>query len=347
MTDLECFILGLSQVKTASYDKDTAATALIALGMHEEYEKFACGYDSDTEFSRQFVGTPLHEKAIALLEEEIAMREEELKERAAKDAERKIDEVRWSRRDRIDLEKRRLKLELEKLKAATSGAPLAVNAPVEAVPAVEKAASVQYVGETNNGDSQPPEWPAAALGIESAGRLATPAERKVQDAVISAPAPVRGSTKKASWDEARSALSGGLVGAAAGHILAEKPLLGAVLGASATTLADRALRSKAKRVRNNEDVNSVIDLGSARNAAMGALLGAAVGSMTTQGSARGKALGGIVGAGAAGLGTKALGHKYQANSYYKALEDTHKKDKSASDEDVDSFIAAARGALRG
>ena len=41
--------------------------------------------------------------------------------------------------------------------------------------------NVDYVGDVNTGATQPPAWPRAAMGVDAAGRRATPAEEKKQD----------------------------------------------------------------------------------------------------------------------------------------------------------------------
>ena len=44
----------------------------------------------------------------------------------------------------------------------------------------KKAELVEYTGHVNNGEPQAPEWPRAALGVDSAGRRATPEELRPQ-----------------------------------------------------------------------------------------------------------------------------------------------------------------------
>jgi hypothetical protein len=48
----------------------------------------------------------------------------------------------------------------------------------------KKASDVQTVGQINNGDPNPPEWPRATLGVDAAGRRATPEEEREQTKVV-------------------------------------------------------------------------------------------------------------------------------------------------------------------
>ena len=50
---------------------------------------------------------------------------------------------------------------------------------------IKRAEDVEYGGQVNNGIATAPEWPRAALGIDSAGRLATREERRQQDTSVS------------------------------------------------------------------------------------------------------------------------------------------------------------------
>lgn len=80
------------------------------------------GGGSDTEFLKQFEGTPLAPQAVALAEQELAMEQQQLQKRMQRSAERKMDDT-WDQdciqQDGIRLQKQQLLLQLYKMKAMT------------------------------------------------------------------------------------------------------------------------------------------------------------------------------------------------------------------------------------
>lgn len=51
-------------------------------------------------------------------------------------------------------------------------------------PRLKVGSVVEYTGQVNNGIARAPEWPRAALGVDSAGRRAAPEERREQEKVV-------------------------------------------------------------------------------------------------------------------------------------------------------------------
>ncbi len=73
--------------------------------------------------------------------------------------------------------------QLARRQAAKKGKKLlkAVRKVAAAEPAtVPNTGNVEYGGDVNTGNPKPPEWPRAAMGVDAAGRKATPAEAKKQ-----------------------------------------------------------------------------------------------------------------------------------------------------------------------
>lgn len=138
-------------------------------------EKVAMGIcgpiDGHENWLQQFSYTDLYEKAIALAEKELSLEKEEIADRLKRKREFKIDDTIWNKRDQLRLEKDRLVLELHKKKAKDQ----------KKSPANKVAGVVEYVGQVNNGEPAAPVWPRAALGVDSAGRKATPEEKKDQE----------------------------------------------------------------------------------------------------------------------------------------------------------------------
>lgn len=137
-------------------------------------EKVAMGIcgpiDGHENWLQQFSYTDLYEKAIALAEKELSLEKEEIADRLKRKREFKVDDTIWNKRDQLRLEKDRLILELHKKKAKDQKKGPAKVAGV-----------VEYVGQVNNGEPAAPVWPRAALGVDSAGRKATPEEKKDQE----------------------------------------------------------------------------------------------------------------------------------------------------------------------
>ena len=63
------------------------------------------------------------------------------------------------------------------------GGPAGVARHVEAG-AAKLSEDVEYTGQVNNGEPSNPTWPRAALGVDSAGRKATPEEKREQEKVV-------------------------------------------------------------------------------------------------------------------------------------------------------------------
>lgn len=199
--DIHDFLHGLvSSEKIASEDlSQLSLDELEALmGVETEEEKvayaMACG-PSDENWLQQFSYTELYDKAIALAEKELTLEREELKQRLARKR-TIIDDSLWNKRDQLRLEKDQLVLELHKKKAkdqkkdrpktAANGDPKRerdARLGVLKKAARKLAEQVEYTGQVNNGEPQAPEWPRAALGVDAAGRKATPEELKPQTTV--------------------------------------------------------------------------------------------------------------------------------------------------------------------
>jgi hypothetical protein len=195
--DISDFVHGLvSSEKIASNDLDHLSLSELEalMGGAEEAEKLAfgaiaCG-PSDENWLQQFSYTELYDKAIALAEKELALEREELKQRLARKR-TIIDDSLWNKRDQLRLEKDQLVLELHKKKAkdqrkdkpkvASNGDPL--REMKARTGKLKKAEEVEYTGQVNNGEPQAPEWPRAALGVDAAGRKATPEELGPQTSV--------------------------------------------------------------------------------------------------------------------------------------------------------------------
>lgn len=129
------------------------------------------------DWLQQFSGTPLYTKAIALAEKDLKLHQAEMSERQKRKVEFRIDDSIWNKRDQISLEKDRLILELHKHHASE-----------QKKSSIGKTASeVEYTGQVNNGDPKMPTWPRAALGVDSAGRKATPEERKNIEGDVATP----------------------------------------------------------------------------------------------------------------------------------------------------------------
>jgi hypothetical protein len=224
MSDLIDFVekLVVPHEKTASGLELEAFDALLAQADEEEKVAYGMmGGGSDDWLSR-FQHTPLYEKAIALKEKDLALEKRRMEERQRREKAYRHDDSTWNEQDKLCLEKDKLTLELHKwrasqeaktklkmaagLKVAGNGDPLrekmkrlgqtkkaagshdlhkklygqrAGSSPIK------KAELVEYTGHVNNGEPQAPEWPRAALGVDSANRRVTPEEAKGQSSVRS------------------------------------------------------------------------------------------------------------------------------------------------------------------
>lgn len=201
MSDLIDFVENLvpSQEKVASTYELEAFESLLA--QVDEEEKVAYGMmggGSDDWLSR-FQHTPLYEKAIALKEKDLALEKRRMEERQRREKAYRHDDSTWNEQDMLCLEKDKLTLELHKwrasqeaktklkmaagLKVAGNGDPLREK--MKRLGQLKKAELVEYTGQVNNGESQAPEWPRAALGVDAANRRATPEELRTQTSVQS------------------------------------------------------------------------------------------------------------------------------------------------------------------
>jgi hypothetical protein len=210
VNDLEDFVNDLSApVKIAETDLDNLSLpeleALMGLDLTEDNEKVAylnaCvksayGDDRYGSWLDQFAGSPLHAKALQLCEEELGLEQERLQRRIERQEQNQGDDDIWTRQDMLRLQKDMLMLELHKSKAGPGGGkdptmqPQAGAGPAaEAPPKPGKttppkegktASDVQTVGQINNGDPAQPSWPRASLGVDAAGRRATPEEEAAQ-----------------------------------------------------------------------------------------------------------------------------------------------------------------------
>lgn len=210
VNDLEDFVNDLSApVKIAETDLDNLSLpeleALMGLDLTEDNEKVAyldaCvksayGDDRYGSWLDQFAGSPLHAKALQLCEEELGLEQERLQRRIERQEQNQGDDDIWTRQDMLRLQKDMLMLELHKSKAGAGGGkdptmqPQAGAEPAaEAPPKPGKttppkegktASDIQTVGQINNGDPSQPSWPRASLGVDAAGRRATPEEEAAQ-----------------------------------------------------------------------------------------------------------------------------------------------------------------------
>jgi len=204
--DLHDFVHGLVlPTKIAATDLDhLSIEQLEALIVLPEAEKVAylsrClaeGTGGDAWLD-QFCDSPLHAKAVQLCEQELALEQQELQQRLKRRAEREKMEAQmeseddiWTKKDILRLQKAQLALELHKAMKGQGGGkdPTMKPQPTEQVmPASEEGdktaeangADIQTVGQINNGDPQDPSWPRSTLGLDSAGRRATPEEEAEQ-----------------------------------------------------------------------------------------------------------------------------------------------------------------------
>lgn len=96
---------------TAPATGSPAAEKLSAL-----LEECSMPSSKDASFLAQFEGTPLFPQAVALLQQEVANEEKDLQRRAESEADRKARPNFWDQEQALDLEKRKLELELATLK---------------------------------------------------------------------------------------------------------------------------------------------------------------------------------------------------------------------------------------
>lgn len=195
--DLQDFVHNLVEpTKIAASDLEHLSLAeleaLITLPDMEKVAYLAKCVDDDRYGSwlDQFAGTPLHAKAVQLCEQEIELEKAELEKRLQRRQESAGEEEIWSRRDMLRLQKDILMLELHKSTMGQGGGkdpsmqPQAAAAEevVEptAAPKGKTAADIQTVGQINNGDPTNPDWPRSTLGVDAAGRRATPEEETEQ-----------------------------------------------------------------------------------------------------------------------------------------------------------------------
>lgn len=115
----------------------------------------------------QFAGTPFYNKAVQMSESELQLRQERLKNRVQREQEHQAESALWTREDALRLEKDMLELELHKSMSQP-------QAPAQAKQAMH------ITGRINNGEPDPT-LPQASMGVESAGRPATPEEKKTQN----------------------------------------------------------------------------------------------------------------------------------------------------------------------
>lgn len=157
LSGLSLFELGaLMGIKTASPELDKQAYGI-------------CGPYDGERWLEQFSGSPLYEKAIALAERELAVEQKAVAAREKRKQEFRIDDSTWREHDKLRLDKDKLILELHKHRAKEQARNMKV------------AEDVEYTGQVNNGIASNPEWPRAALGVDAAGRRATPEEKREQE----------------------------------------------------------------------------------------------------------------------------------------------------------------------
>lgn len=157
LSGLSLFELGaLMGIKTASPELDKQAYGI-------------CGPYDGERWLEQFSGSPLYEKAIALAERELAVEQKAVAAREKRKQEFRIDDSTWREHDKLRLDKDKLILELHKYRAKEQARNMKV------------AEDVEYTGQVNNGIASNPGWPRAALGVDAAGRRATPEEKREQE----------------------------------------------------------------------------------------------------------------------------------------------------------------------
>lgn len=69
-------------------------------------------------------------------------------------------------------------------KTAGNGDPLREHMHRKGLLKKKQAEDVEYTGQVNNGIPSNPEWPRAALGVDAAGRKASPEEKREQEKVV-------------------------------------------------------------------------------------------------------------------------------------------------------------------
>lgn len=176
MSNIQDYLDGLvpQRAKKASPDlSHLSLSDLEELMGIESAEKLAygmCGpYDGDG-WLRQFMGSPLYEKAIALMERELTAEQKAADTRDRRQREVKAEESIWREQDKIRFDKNRLVLELHKR--------------LLKMPKAKIAEEIMYTGGVGNGDPKHPGWPRAALGVDSANRPATPEEKREQSKTV-------------------------------------------------------------------------------------------------------------------------------------------------------------------
>ncbi len=199
---LENFVHGLyaeeQERKIAAADLDHLSleelSAVIGLDLDPEFEKKASlvakvAYGDSEEYLEDFEGTPLYAEAIALCEKMLQAEAECIKRRQERSKERASEDNIYDVKDQLRLQKKMLKLKLHKMRAAGAAPPSDDDDEgddEEKTSAAEAAGiagsgNVEYVGDVNTGVSEAPTWPRAAMGVDSAGRKATPSEAKKRD----------------------------------------------------------------------------------------------------------------------------------------------------------------------
>jgi hypothetical protein len=136
---------------------------------------------------KQFEGTPLHAEAIALAEEDLAIEAQRIQERTQ-------SQEKWTARDALELKRHLLGLKLQKMKLQglvevddddddddDEGEAVGVLKSASGEPAgIGSSGNIEYGGDVNTGEAAAPKWPRAAMGVDAAGRKATPSEAKQQ-----------------------------------------------------------------------------------------------------------------------------------------------------------------------
>lgn len=179
--ELETFIHTMTddRPKLASEDFDALSIGqlelLLGVGTFDpEFEKEASLTvgPGGQQWLDQFVGTPLYDSAMALREKELEIESERI-HRRMEDNNKDL----WTAGDMVRLDKDKLELKLHKLKSAVakeaSAEPAELSGP----------GNVEYGGNVGTGSSAAPAWPRAAMGVDGAGRKATPNESTTQNSI--------------------------------------------------------------------------------------------------------------------------------------------------------------------